>query len=97
MSLLNSIRKNIIVTEPSETDLAYDCGYLAATFSYTKSLRATAGMACVLLACEAVVHIVIPTVTPLIQRGWVALKGVISSRSFVPDVTEQQEVVATAN
>jgi uncharacterized membrane protein len=95
MSLLQTIRNNIIVTDPSQTDVAYDVGFLSATYMLTKSWRFTGLVALGLVAGETVNHVVIPTVAPLVVRGWNAMKEMVSSRSCCPS-QKQEPIQPTA-
>ena len=89
MSLMQTIKNNVVVTDPKQTDIAYDIGFLSATYTFTRSWRVTGYVAAALGAAEVVSNVVIPTLQPLVVRGWTAMKEAVSTRSCCASAQSQ--------
>ena len=85
MNVMETIRKNVVITDPSEKEIQYANGFLAGTYFWTKSLRLTGVAGIGLMVGGFVGHVVIPTCAPLCVRAWKSLKEVVSTRSVSPE------------
>lgn len=97
MSITSTIRNTIKVTDPDKFEVGYYCGAIAAHGALTRSLRRTLGFAGGMAICAVVDHMLIPTVCPLVVRGWEWMKEVVTSRSFSATPQTPQETPATTS